>query len=323
MTTLITGASGFVGSAVAASAQGRVLALGRDPQRCAATAERLGIPVTSLDLAGPDATEVLIRLAKAAGVQRIVHAAAFSAPWGKPVAFHRANVMGTQTILRVAEAIGVSRVVHISTPAVHFRFADQEGVTEMAALPPPINPYAASKRLAEDMALIAGCVVLRPRGVYGARDRALIPRLLQALRAGPLPLLRNGVAATDLTHIDDVVASIWAGLAVAKAQGRVINISGGTALPIRDVVEAIAQRCGSRARWQRLPLPLAMAAAHAMELSAAWTGKEPRITRFGLGFFAYRQTLDLSQAKTVLGWQPKVGFDEGLERTFAADKSWR
>ncbi len=321
MTTLITGASGFLGSALAASAQGRVLALGRDPQRCAAVAERLGIPVHPLDLAGPEAVEILIRMAKDAGVQRIVHAAAFSAPWGKPVAFHRANVMGTQTILQVAEAIGAARVIHISTPAVYFRFADQEGVPETALLPMPVNPYAASKRVAEEMALMAGCVVLRPRGLYGAGDRSLIPRLLRAIRAGPLPLLSDGRAATDLTHVDDVVASIWAGLAVPKAQGRAFNISGGVALPIREVVDTIARRSGARARWVRLPLPLVMAAARGMELSAALTGKEPWITRYGVGFFAYRQTLDVSQAKAVLGWQPKIGFDEGMARTFAAQLS--
>lgn len=323
MTTLITGASGFLGSALAASSKGRVLALGRDPQRCAATAERLGIAVTPLDLAAPDAAEVLIRMAKAAGVQRIVHAAALSAPWGKPVAFHRANVMGTQTILQVAEAIGASRMVHISTPAVCFGFADQELVSEAMPLPPAVTPYAASKRMAEDMALMAGCVVLRPRGIYGAADRALIPRLVRAMRSGPLPLLRDGRAATDLTHIDDVVSSIWAALAVPKAQGRVFNISGGTALPICEVIGAIAARTASPARWRRVPMPLAMSVARAMELSAAFTGKEPRITRYGLGFFAYRQTLDISQAKAVLGWQPKIGFDEGLARTFAAGNPWR
>jgi nucleoside-diphosphate-sugar epimerase len=144
-----------------------------------------------------------------------------------------------------------------------------------------------------------------------------MPPLLRAMRAGPLPLLRDGQAATDLTHVDDVVASIWAALAVPKAQGKVFNISGGIALPIRDVVEAIALRCGLSARWQRMPLALVMAIARGMELSAALTGREPRITRYGVGFFAYRQTLDLTQAKAVLGWQPKIGFEEGLARTFA------
>ena len=323
VTTLITGASGFLGSTLAASAPGRVLAVGRDPQRCAAMSDRLGIPVQVLDLAGPDAAAALIRMATAAGVNSIVHAAALSVPWGKPVAYHRANVMGTQTVLRVADALGISRVVHISTSAVSFRFADQEEVAETAPLPPAVNPYAASKRAAEEMALLAGCVVLRPCGLYGAGDQAFMPRLLRAMRDGPLPHLRDGRAAADLTHVDDVVASIWAALAVSKGQGRVFNISGGAALPIREVVDANAQHCGIRARWRRLPLALVMAAARGMELSAAFTGREPRFTRYGVGFFAYRQTLDLSQAKAVLGWQPKISFDEGLARTFKVGNPWQ
>lgn len=323
MTTLITGASGFLGGALAASSQGQVLALGRDAQRCAQMAERLGIPVLPLDLAAPEAAETLIRLAKAAGVRRIVHAAALTAPWGKPVAYHRANVMGTQTILQVAEAIKAERVVHISTSAVYFRFADHEAASEITPLPTACNPYVASKRMAEDVALLAGCVVLRPQAFYGAGDRVRAPRLLRGMRSGPLPLLNGGRAAIDLTHVDDVVTAVWAALAASKAQGRVFNISGGTALPIREVVEALAERCAVMPRWRKLPLSLVMAAARGMELSAASTGKEPRLTRFDVGLFAYRQTLDLSQAKAVLGWQPKISFDDGLARTFAAGNPWR
>lgn len=322
MTTLITGASGFLGGALAASAKGRILAIGRDPARCAAMSERLGITVLALDLSGPDAAAILTRAAKASGVQHIVHAAALSASWGKPVAFHRANVMGTQTILQVARALQARRVVHISTPSVYFRFADQEGLQETAPLPAPVNPYAASKRQAEEMALTAGAVVLRPRGIYGAGDQALMPRLLRAMRAGALPLLRGGRAATDLTHVDDVTAAIWAALAARSVRGHVFNVSGGVALPIRDVVAAVGLRCGVIPRWRRLPLPLVMNVARGMELAAALTGAEPRVTRYGVGLFAYRQTLDLSRAKASLGWQPKISFDEGLARTFGAGNPW-
>ncbi|PJF07937.1 NAD(P)-dependent oxidoreductase [Pseudorhodobacter sp. MZDSW-24AT] len=314
MAVLITGASGFLGGAVlrALRAEGQaVLATGRDAQICAARG------LLSLDLGAPGAVEELTAAAAREGVTGIVHAAALSAPWGGMAAFRRCNVEATRTVLEVARRLGGVRVVHISTPSVCFRFADQRGLREEAALPPPVNAYAATKAEAEALALAAGAVVLRPRGIYGAGDRALLPRLVRAMQAGPLPLMRGGQAATDLTHVADVVAAIRAALGCDA--GGIFHISGGVALPIQSVVAAVAAKVGVVPRWRALPVPLVMAAARALEWQGAVTGREPRVTRFGVGQFAYTQTLDIGRAARVLGWRPVVGFEDGLRRTFVGE----
>ena len=315
MAVLVTGASGFVGGAVvrALRAQGRaVLATGRDPVTCAALGDCL-----ALDLAAPDAAKALEHVARQRGISAVVHAAALTAPWGRRAEFQRSNVDATRTVLTLAKHLGVRRIVHISTPSVYFRFADQIGLTEDTPLPTPVNDYTATKAQAEGSALAAGAVILRPRGIYGAGDRALLPRLVRAIQSGPLPLLRNGQAATDLTHVDDVVAAILAALGGAGVAGQVLNISGGVALPIRDVVAAVSQHLGLIPRWRPLPLPAVMLAARGMELEAHVTGSEPRVTRYGVGLFAFTQTLDIQRAARILGWHPTVSFDEGLRRTFA------
>ncbi|NEX47534.1 NAD-dependent epimerase/dehydratase family protein [Pseudotabrizicola algicola] len=311
MAVLVTGASGFLGGALVRDLRARgsaVLATGRGVE---ASAE---VGALALDLAGAGAVDRLTRAAEQAGVRAIVHAAALSAPWGAMAEFRRSNVGATQTVLEVARRLGGVRVVHISTPSVCFRFADQIGLREDAALPPPVNAYAATKAESEALALAAGAVVLRPRGIYGAGDRALLPRLLRAMAAGPLPLMRGGQAATDLTHVDDVVAAIHA--ALGSDAGGVFHVSGGVALPIREVVRAVAARAGVVPRWRALPVPLVMAAARAMEWRGALTGTEPRVTRYGVGLFAYTQTLDISRAGRELGWRPVVDFEDGLNRTF-------
>ena len=315
MPVLITGASGFLGGALAASAQGPVLATGRDPKRCQAMSDRLGMPILPLDLTSPEAVPTLVRAAKAANVRRIVHTAGMTASWGKPVSFHRANVMATHTVLQVAQAIDAERVIMISSPSVYFRFADQEALREDDPLPPPVHDCAATMRQAELMALKAGAVVLRPRGIYGAGDEMLLPHLMGVLRDGPLPLLRGGRGAVDLTHVDDVTDAIWAALAARQVRGQILNISGGVALPTRMVMESLARRAGLRARWRRWPLRLALARARGFELAAALTGKAPQLTRYDLGMFAFRQTLDLTRARNLLNWQPRVSFDEGLARS--------
>jgi len=125
---------------------------------------------------------------------------------------------------------------------VYFAYRDQLGVSEDAGLPRPVNHYARTKRQAEEIVLAApevGPVVLRPRGIYGAGDRKLLPRLLQVARQRPLPLFRDGKARIDLTYVDDVVDAVLAALSAGSAaEGQIFNISGGEVVPVRDIAEA-------------------------------------------------------------------------------------
>ncbi|MDX8501411.1 NAD(P)-dependent oxidoreductase [Mesorhizobium sp. VK4C] len=322
MVVLVTGASGFLGSHVLArlAASGTLgLGLGRDAARCAAL-EAAGHRIVRHDLAQPLDGVFDPRLER---VERIIHCAALSAPFGRLQDFVAANVAATRNLLDFAARQGVSRFVHISSPSVCFAFRDQLGLTEDTALPDPVNHYARTKREAEKLVLAAPAVhpvVLRPRGIYGAGDRALLPRLIEAAKSRPLPLFRGGRAAIDLTHVDDVVDAVMVALAVPKvAEGQIFNISGGEVLPVRRIADEACARAGLKARWRPVPLLPAMLAAGLMETVALrLPGRpEPPITRYGLGLFAYAQSLNLSKAKRALGWTPKISFEEGLDRTFA------
>lgn len=319
---LVTGATGFLGGEVCAQLMARgdaVIALGRDEAKL----ERLrkaGAEVVALDLAQAPAA---LRL----NADAAIHTAALSTPWGARVAFAAANVRGTQNALALAHTAGARRFVHISTPSVYFRFADQVAMHEDAALPAPVNAYAATKRAAEALVLAEPAldpIILRPRGLYGAGDTALLPRLLRAARNGPLPRLRGGRAATDLTHVADVARAALAALDAPPApRRRVFNISGGQALRIGDVAEAAGEAAGVAIRWRDMPLAAVLAYARAAEaLCAAHPSRpEPRITAYGVGLFAYVQTLDISAARAHLNWAPRVTFAEGLERTFHEPRS--
>jgi len=289
--------------------------IGRDPARIEQL-HRQGFDVRALDLTRP------IAVPEFDGVAAIVHCAALSAPFGSYAAFRAANVTATGHVLDLGRTLGVRRFVQVSSASVCFAPADRLAVREDMALPRPFNAYARSKAEAESLVLAApelGSVVLRPRGIYGVGDTALVPRLIRAMQRGPLPLLRGGRARIDLTHVDDVAMAVSAALAAeAAAMGQVFNISGGEVLPITAIVAAVCQRVGLQARWQRLPLPPLMLAAGAMEALAARLpgGREPAVTRYGLALFAYAQGLDLTKAREGLGWQPQVSFAEGLERSF-------
>ena len=313
----ITGATGFLGGALCRRLldEGQpVIALGRDADKLAALRALGAISVQAdLSLGAPELK---------GEINAVVHCAALSSAWGRPEEFRAANVTGTSAALKLAKVGGATRFVHISTPSIYFRFRDQVRVREDADLPSPVNAYAATKLEAET--LVQGdhgidSLVLRPRGLYGTGDTALLPRLLRAARAGPLPLIRGGAAETDLTHVDDVVDAVLAALKapVGLAQ-RVFNISGGEPLPVKRIAEAAGERAGVTVRWRSIPAPVVFAAARTMEAAAHLTpGRpEPRITAYGAGLFAFTQTLDLDAARTYLGWRPRVSFEDGLARTF-------
>jgi nucleoside-diphosphate-sugar epimerase len=322
MTVLVTGASGFLGSHVLerlAAIGMPAVGLGRDAGRCDAL-QRAGHAVIRHDLSLPFDATLVAQLAK---VEKIIHCAALSSPFGRLKDFVAANVAATQNLAGFAKRQDVDRFVHISSPSVCFAFRDQLGLSEDAPLPEPVNHYARTKRAAE--AIVLGApeihpVVLRPRGLYGAGDRALLPRLIKAAASRPLPVFRGGRAAIDLTHVDDVVDAVIAALAAPiEAEEQIFNVSGGEMLPIRRVADEACARAGLKPRWRPMPLKPAMLAAGLMEAVAIrLPGRpEPPVTRYGVGLFAYAQSLDLSNAKRVLGWVPKIAFEQGLDRTFA------
>lgn len=324
MPVLVTGATGFLGQHLVRALLGRgdsVIALGRDRQRLEALAE-IGATAVRFDLATGDPSDIALPVFDA-----VVHCAALSSPWGRWSEFHAANVTGTETALQIARAAGARRFVHISSPTVGFALRDQEGLSETTPLPKPINAYAGTKAEAERRVLAADgldVISLRPRGIYGAGDTALLPRLVRAARSGPLPLLRGGVACIDLTHVNDVVSAILAALeAGPSAMGSVVNISGGEPLPVREIVERAAGCAGIEVRWKPMPLRPVLALARGAELACGLLPglPEPRVTRYGLGLFAYRQSLDLSRARGVLDWRPSIRFAEGLDLTFAQEQT--
>ena len=319
MRVLVTGATGFLGGALLRHLRDKgfdTVALGRDAARCDRL-EAAGFTTLRTDLSRPDP----LLADRIGGLDAMVHCAALSSPWGRLSAFRTANVEGTRNALDLAARLGARRFVNISSPTVYFELRDKENVGETAPLPPPINAYARTKMEAERLVSARadlGPINLRPRGIYGAGEETLLPRLIAAARRGPLPLMRGGRASIDLTHVDDVVAAIAAALSSDPAlSGETFNISGGEPLAVHAIVEQTCAALGEPVRWRRMPFrPALLAARLAYAASLARpVAKEPLVTPYTLSLFAFRQSLDITKAKRMLGWQPKIPFMQGLAMT--------
>jgi len=315
---LVTGATGFLGGRLCRFLRDQglgIVATGRSVSRCADLRNQ-GFEVYRADLTCP------LDPVQFGALDAVVHTAALSAPSGALPAFQSANVDATRHVVALAQKVRVRRFVNISSPSVYFAPRDQLDVRETCPLPAPFNNYARTKAEAEQIVLAAssiGPISLRPRGIYGPGDTALLPRLLKAAQSHPLPLFRNGRASIDLTHISDVCHAVLAALtAGAEAEGEVFNISGGEPLPTKQIIEIACQRAEVQPRWRAMPLRPALAAARMVEwVYTLWPGAgEPKITAYALALLAFEQSLNIDKAARVLNWHPRIRFNEGIDSVF-------
>ncbi|MEV5592912.1 NAD-dependent epimerase/dehydratase family protein [Streptomyces sp. NPDC052496] len=280
----VTGARGFVGSAV-----------------CRAAADR-GWTVHALTRADwdlttgpwPDAPEV----------DAVVHAAAAVSDWGPPAPVWRANLTGTRNV--VATFPG-ARLVHISTASVYDPFRPTVQAQESEApVRRYLTPYAASKAAAERaLSHRPDTVILRPHAIYGPGDRTLLPRILNAVRGNSLWLPGNGKALQSLTHIHNLTTATLLACTPTTAPGT-YNIADATPLPIGEALRTLLAERGTHPRLRSIPHPLASAAATTTETISHLTHRPhpPRLTRYAISHLAVERTLNLEAARQGLGFEP-------------------
>jgi 2-alkyl-3-oxoalkanoate reductase len=312
---MVTGASGFLGGHVVrllASQGVSIVAQGRDASRLVFEGD---VRVCQCALADRATLSAAAR-----GCDAIVHAAALSAPWGARQDFIDANVIGTSNVIAAARAGGVQRLVHISSPAVIFDGNDQLLVDDSAPVPPRLgSEYARTKLAAEALvraeANAFATVILRPKAIYGAGDNALVPRLVRAARRRTLPQIGDGTNAVDVTHVDDVVRAIVCALTTERGVGETFLITGGEHVSLWSMIRALLAGIGAPPPARTIPLGTALVAAGVMEAVAAVTGREPTLTRYSARILARTQTYDISRARDILGYEPRVTSADGLART--------
>ncbi|MEL7521656.1 MAG: NAD(P)-dependent oxidoreductase [Cyanobacteria bacterium J06553_1] len=316
MNVLITGGTGFLGKRLAfklRSLGDEVTVLGRN-QAIGAQLQSQGFQFMQADLRDENAI-----LATCQGQDCVFHSGALSSPWGKEKDFYDINVLGTRHVVQGCLKHRVSRLVHVSTSAVYFTYAHQLQIPESQPFPVPVNAYAKTKQLAEkeiERAYQQGLstVTIRPRGIFGPGDTAILPRLLRASDRTGIPLIRSGNSQIDLTYLDNVVEALrCCQQAPDELSGRVYNITNGEPTTLIAVLEALAAQLETSLTFRRVPYGLAYGLATAMELAAkTFSLAEPTLTQYTVGLLAFSQTLDIQAATTELGYHPQVSLADGI-----------
>jgi nucleoside-diphosphate-sugar epimerase len=323
MTVLVTGASGFLGRAVAAEfvARGRtVRTLQRRPSDVDGVTDFLG------SVTDP------VRIARAVeGATSVIHLAAKVSLTGTAQDFRAVNVEGTRSLLDAAERSGVTRFVYVSSPSVAYEGSALAGVGAEPASPAHAQgDYAQTKAEAELLALSRDSaamqvVAIRPHLVWGPGDTQLIGRIVERARRGRLPLLNRGTALIDTTYIDNAATGIAAALdRLDHAHGKAYVLTNGEPRPVGELLAGICRAAGVHPpRWS-IPAGLGLAAGTAIERVWAILGRtdEPPMTRFLAQQLSTAHWFDQRATRRALDWSPSVSINEGLDRlalSYAAD----
>jgi len=300
---MLTGALGFIGSALARALADAddvvnldVCTYAGDPARLGGTAVET-LPVDVVQAADVDAAVAAHR------PRAIVHLAAEShvtRSEGDPDAFFRTNVEGTRAVLDAALRAGVPRVLHVSTDEVYgpcpgepFAEADKRPGEGLAT-----SAYARSKALADDLALgyadRLDVVVARPTNCFGPwqhPEKAVARWTVRALEGRSLPVWGDGGHVRDWMWVEDACRALML-LLERGERGQAYNIGPQAgARSNLEVAGAIAAAAGRP--------------ADAVELSGYDRPDHDR-----------RYAIDCTRLR-ALGWEPQVGFEEGIERTVA------
>jgi len=305
---LVTGGAGFIGSNLASAllAEGlrvRVLDnfLTGKKENLAGLAERYG---DAFELVKGDLRDLEITRRAAEGTEYVLHQGALpSVPRSvaDPVLSNAINVGGTLNLLVAARDAGVRRVVFAASSSA---YGDTPELPKRESMTPnPKSPYAAQKLAGEHYMRIfrevygLETISLRYFNVFGPKQdpkstyAAVIPRFITSVLSGTPPTVYgDGLQTRDFTYIENVVqANLQACKAPKEACGKVFNIACGERVSLLDILEIVYKLAGRR-------------------VAPRFEVARPGDVRDSLA--------DISLAKDFLGYESRIGFPEGLSRTF-------
>lgn len=310
MKTLITGASGFIGSAVLRQlikAGHKVRALLR-PNSDRRNLRGLPVKIVTGDLTQPDSLASALK-----GCQALFHVAADYRLWTRnPKAMFETNVTGTRNLMMAAARAGVKRIVYTSSVATlgFTKNGSPANENTPVSYSDMIGPYKRSKFLAEkEVRKLATdqklpVVIVNPSAPVGPRDIKPTPtgRMIVEAASGRMPVYVD--TGLNVAHVDDVAK----GHLLAFKRGKIGRryILGGQNMTLKEILCRIASMTGHRPPLFRLNPNFILPIAY---LSEVWTwltgGEEPRITVDGVKLAKKYMFFSSNRAKKELGYKPR------------------
>jgi nucleoside-diphosphate-sugar epimerase len=317
MTTMVTGATGFLGSTLVTELikrQQAVRILARDEKKAR---QQFGDAVTIIPGDVTDAVQVQKAVE---GATTIYHLAGRLYHPSIPGELYRqTHVEGTHTLLKVCLGqTQLRRIINVSTTGVHGITGETPAAED--ALFAPTNDYEATKLEGELLALRAyqeqglPVTVVRPGLVYGPGDLHLLG-FFAAIKKGMFRVIDDGKALLHPVYIDDLIAALLLCSGCPQAPGRSYNIAGERPVTVRELATAIAHALGRELPTGSIPLWLANLASDIFAVMPGMRGERAPLTRSRVKFLTNSRIYDISRAISEMGYAPKVGLEEGMKLT--------
>jgi dihydroflavonol-4-reductase len=309
---LVTGATGFIGSAIAR----RLISEGLDVRVLVRpNTSRQNLAGLNVEITEGDLTDSKSLKRACTGCEALFHAAADYRLWApKPRELYKTNVDGTRALLQAAADAGISRAVYTSSVAT---LKASDGVlpsdeTMLASYEETIGHYKRSKVMAEKVAgdfVAEGfpIVVVKPSAPAGPRDVKPTPtgRTILDAAAGKIPVYVN--TGLNIVHVDDVADGHW--LAYERGQPGESYILGGTDMTLLEILTDIAHLVGRKPPTIRLPHNVVLPIAYLSELAARFTGNTPAATVESVQLSKKMMFFSSEKAKRELGYRARPAIE--------------
>jgi len=316
MVTLVTGASGFVGSHVidALLAQGRtVRAQVRTPSASQELRDR-GVDVTAGDARDPQLLAQAVR-----GVDVVYHCAAAVGPSFSQREIREVGLAGTRNLLEGLRQAGSGRAVLLTSVNVlgtRRLDAASEDVPLQRSGDAAADTKVAIEELAQEYQQRHGVdvTVLRPGMIYGPRDRHNVPQMMRALRRGKFAFIGSRDNVAPIVYISDVVQAMLLAGTTPASRGRVYHITDGSRTTIGEFIDELAKQIDCPVSAKVLPYTVPYLGCVVFEWLSRlrlYRGRPP-IVRNSLRHLGTSRSFCIERAAKELGYVPRVSYQEGL-----------
>lgn len=328
MNVLVTGGNGFIG----ANLVRRLLEEGHRVRclvhRGSDLLEGLDIETVTGSLALPAALAAAVQ-----DVEVVYHLAGSgkAAEWGTRDWFFQVNTTGTGNLLRAAVEAGVRRLVHTSSLAVH-DFSGHVDADENTPVGIRLTAYGASKAAAERLVRTAGrengmeTVIIRPGVVvFGPHDTTAFVHMAPMLERGTWTHVAGGRPLLCYSYVDNLADGLLLAGTHPAAPGQTFVLTDDLRLRWRELIDAVIEAFGARPRTLSFPVPVARTLGIALDRAfrLARSKKPPPITDYRTALVSRDFHFGCARAKRLLGYRPRVPFEEGLQRTVAWYRAWK
>lgn len=302
MKCLVTGAAGFIGDAlvkrlVKEGYEVKALIHTTKPKNYEKKAEYVNGDITDINS--------LKNLVK--DVDVVFHCAAFVKDYGSKKLFFRVNIEGTKNLVETCQEARIKKFIFLS----HIIYEDAQKIGNYARTKILAERYLLDKYNKENFPV----VIIRPGNVYGPGATTWVIRPLKSIQKNRVALVDNGNGIFLHTYIDNLLDALVSVILEPKVIGETIDITDGdNDTTWGEYLSLLAKMIGKSPIKRNLSKNMALFIGKSMVFLHRIFGIDPWVTPMAVMIFVNQKTVSIEKAKSLLGYKPKIDFDDGMKR---------